>query len=151
MSVYKRLEELGVELGAMTAPAASYAPFVKHGNLLYLSGHLARRAGQIWKGRLGDDISTEVGQQAARAVAVDLVSTMHATIEDLDRVKKIVKLTAMVASAADFESQHIVANGASDFFAAVFQGIGPHARSAFGVARLPLGSCVEIELIVGFE
>lgn len=151
MNVYERLNELGVELGAAAAPAASYAPYVRLGNLLFLSGHLGRRDGRIWTGRLGGDVSIEEGQMAARAVAVDLVSTMHSALEDLNRVKQIVKLTAMVASTATFDSQHLVANGASELLASVFQKAGQHARNAFGVTQLPLRSCVEIELIAEFK
>lgn len=151
MNVYDRLRELGVELGAVSVPAASYAPFTRAGNLLFLSGHLARWNGQIWTGRLGGKMSLDEGREAARSTAIDLLSTMHAAVGDLNKIKAIVKLTAMINSSTTFSSQHLVANGASDFLGEVFPGRGPHSRSAYGVAQLPLRACVEIELIAEVE
>jgi enamine deaminase RidA (YjgF/YER057c/UK114 family) len=147
MSVYDRLKDLSIELGDVAVPAASYLPYIRSGNLLYLSGHLAKRGGLVWAGKLGEKISVEEGTQAARAVAIDLISTLHHASGDLDRIEMIVKLTSMVNSAGDFFNQHLVTNGASDLLAEVFGEKGRHARSAFGVAQLPLGACVEIELI----
>jgi enamine deaminase RidA (YjgF/YER057c/UK114 family) len=145
-SVYGRLKALGITLPKAAVPAASYAPFARAGNLIYLSGHIARADGKVWTGRLGDSMRTEEGIQAARAVAIDLLGTLHAATGDLNSVR-IVKLTSMVVSAPGFTEQHLVTNGASDLLAEVFGPKGLHARSAFGVAQLPLGACVEIELI----
>lgn len=147
MSVYKKLESLGIVLPEPTAPAAVYVPFVRAGDLILLSGHLARRNGKVWVGRLGQDMTTTQGAEAARAIAVDLLSTLHKALGDLNSISQIVKVTSMVNSTADFSEQHLVTNGASEFLADVFEDKGVHARSAFGVAQLPLGACVEIELI----
>jgi enamine deaminase RidA (YjgF/YER057c/UK114 family) len=147
VSVYDKLQSLGIQLPAASVPAASYAPFVRSGNLIFLSGHLARRYGQVWVSRLGAGMSTEQGKEAARAVAIDLMGTLHAATGDLNANVKIVKLMGLINSTADFTEQHLVTNGASDLLAEVFGDRGKHARSAFGVAQLPLGACVEIELI----
>ncbi|MDM9648684.1 RidA family protein [Rhizobium sp. S163] len=147
MSVYDRLRDLNIELGDVAVPAASYLPYIRSGKLLYLSGHLAKRGGLVWAGQLGDRVSIEEGTQAARAVAIDLISTLHHASGDLNKLEMIVKLTSMVNSTGDFDNQHLVTNGASDLLAEVFGDKGRHARSAFGVAQLPLGACVEIELI----
>ncbi|MDM0001003.1 Atu1372/SO_1960 family protein [Variovorax sp. J22P240] len=144
---YQRLEALGIELPTPSAPAAAYLPFVRAGQMLYLSGHLARLNGQVLAGRLGDGLSTAQGIEAARATATELLSTLHAATGDLNKIMRIVKLTSFVASAGDFTEQHLVTNGASQLFAEVFGDKGAHARSAVGVAQLPLGACVEIELI----
>jgi enamine deaminase RidA (YjgF/YER057c/UK114 family) len=122
-----------------------FVPTVQTGNLLFVSGHIAKHPdGKPWIGRLGDTIQLEEGQRAARAVAEDLLKT----IGDPKRVKRIVKLMVLVHSAPDFTEQHLVANGASQFFLDTFGDRGPHARSAFGVAQLPYGVCVEIEMVV---
>jgi len=147
VSVYDKLQSLGIQLPAASVPAASYASFVRSGNLIFLSGHLARQDGQVWVSRLGAGMSTEQGKEAARAVAIDLMGTLHAATGDLNAIVQIVKLMSLVNSTADFTEQHLVTNGASDLFAEVFGDRGKHARSAFGVAQLPLGACVEIELI----
>jgi enamine deaminase RidA (YjgF/YER057c/UK114 family) len=150
MSVYNRLRDLNIDLGELAVPAASYLPYIRSGNQLYLSGHLAKRGGLVWAGQLGGKVSLEEGTQAARAVAIDLISTLHHATGDLDKLERIVKLTSMVNSTGDFFNQHLVTNGASDLLAEVFGEKGRHARSAFGVAQLPLGACVEIELIAQF-
>jgi len=147
VSVYDKLQSLGIQLPAASVPAASYASFVRSGNLIFLSGHLARQDGQVWVSRLGAGMSTEQGKEAARAVAIDLMGTLHAATGDLNAIVQIVKLMSLVNSTADFTEQHLVTNGASDLLAEVFGDRGKHARSAFGVAQLPLGACVEIELI----
>jgi enamine deaminase RidA (YjgF/YER057c/UK114 family) len=147
MSVYDKLKELNITLPPVSVPAAAYVPFVQTGNLVFLSGHLAKKDGKVWVGQLGKDIGTEEGKAAARAVAVDLLGTLHAAVGDLNKVTRIVKLMSLVNSTADFTEQHLVTNGASELLAAVFGAKGAHARSAFGVAQIPLGSCVEIELI----
>jgi enamine deaminase RidA (YjgF/YER057c/UK114 family) len=146
--VYAKLKELGIELPVVGAPAAAYVMSVQSGNTVYLSGHLAKKNGNVWVGKLGDTLSTEEGKSAARAAAVDLFATLHAHIGDLNRVTRIVKVMSLVNSTADFVEQHLVTNGASDLIAQVFGENGKHARSAFGVAQIPLGACVEIEMTV---
>jgi enamine deaminase RidA (YjgF/YER057c/UK114 family) len=98
-------------------------------------------------GQLGKTMATEEGKAAARAIAVDLMGTLHAAVGDLNSVKRIVKVMSLVNSTPDFTEQHLVTNGASELFAQVFGDKGSHARSAFGVAQIPMGACVEIELI----
>jgi len=147
MSVYAKLKQLGITLPPVAAPAAAYVPFVRTGNLVFLSGHIATRDGKPWVGQLGATMGTEEGQAAARAVAVDLLGTLHAAVGDLDKVRRIVKLMSLVNSTAGFTEQHLVTNGASQLLGEVFGDAGAHARSAFGVAQIPLGACVEIELI----
>lgn len=148
MSVYAKLTQLGITLPPVAVPAAAYVPFVQTGNLVFLSGHIAKKDGKVWVGQFGKNIHTEEGQAAARAVAIDLMGTLHAAVGDLNRVKRIVKLMSLVNSTNDFTEQHLVTNGASELIGEVFGGEkGAHARSAFGVAQIPLGACVEIELI----
>jgi enamine deaminase RidA (YjgF/YER057c/UK114 family) len=147
MSVYDRLKELGIELPPLAIPAAAYVPFVRTGHLIFLSGHIAKRDGKAWVGQLGRDIDTATGKQAARAVAIDLLGTLHAAIGDLNKVERIVKVMSLVNSTPDFTEQHLVTNGCSELLGEVFAERGAHARSAFGVAQIPMGSCVEIELI----
>ncbi|PLP97490.1 RidA family protein [Cupriavidus pauculus] len=147
-NIYARLEELGVVLPNAASPAAAYTMCAQCGQLAYLSGHLAKQDGKIWTGRLGESLSTQEGHAAARAVAIDLLATLHTHIKDLNTIKRIVKLTSLVNSASDFTEQHLVTNGASEFFVDVFGTSGKHARSAFGVTQLPLNACLEIELIV---
>ncbi len=147
MNVYDKLRELGITLPPVGTPAAAYLPFVQAGNLVFLSGHIARKEGKPWVGQLGKGTATEEGKAAARAVAVDLMGTLHAAVGDLNKVKRIVKLMGLVNSTGDFTEQHLVINGASELLAEVFGDKGSHARSAFGVAQIPLGACVEIEMI----
>lgn len=148
MSVYDTLAKLGVELPTAGAPAAAYVMAATTGNTVFLSGHIARRDGKPWAGKLGKDIDTTAGQQAARSIAVDLLATLHGHIGDLNRVKRIVKVMSLVNSTPEFTEQHLVTNGCSEFLVEVFGEKGKHARSAFGVAQIPLGACVEIEMIV---
>ncbi len=147
MSIYAKLTELGITLPPVAAPAAAYLPFVQAGNLVFLSGHIAKKDGKVWTGQFGKNMNTEEGKAAARAVAIDLMGTLHAAVGDLNRVKRIVKLMSLVNSTGDFTEQHLVTNGASELIGEVFGAKGAHARSAFGVAQIPLGACVEIELI----
>ena len=148
MSVYEKLKALNIELPAVAAPAASYVMFAQTGNTVFLSGHIAKKDGKPWVGQLGKNMGTEEGKQAARAVAVDLMATLQAAAGgDLNRVKRIVKVMSLVNSTPDYIEQHLVTNGASDLLGEVFGEKGKHARSAFGVAQVPLGACVEIELI----
>ncbi|MFL6663239.1 MAG: RidA family protein [Rhizobacter sp.] len=147
MSVYARLKELGIELPPLAIPAAAYVPFVRTGHLVFVSGHIAKRDGKAWVGQLGRDMDTATGKQAARAIAIDLLGTLHAAVGDLDKVERIVKVMSLVNSTPDFTEQHLVTNGCSELLGQVFADKGAHARSAFGVAQIPMGACVEIELI----
>lgn len=148
MSVYDKLKELDITLPPVAAPAAAYVPYAQTGNLLFLSGHIARKDGKPWVAQFGKNITTEEGQAAARAVAIDLLGTLHAaTGGDLNRIQRIVKVMSLVNSTGDYTEQHLVTNGASELLGQVFGDKGKHARSAFGVAQIPMGACVEIELI----
>jgi len=150
-NVYDKLKELGIELPTAGAPAAAYVMSAQSGNTVYLSGHIAKKDGKVWAGKLGDNLSTEDGKAAARSIAIDLLATLHAHVGDLNRVKRIVKLMSLVNSTLDFTEQHLVTNGASELIADIFGERGKHARSAFGVAQIPLGACVEIEMIAEVE
>jgi len=147
MSVYDALLAMNITLPQPATPAAAYVPFVRAGNLVFVSGHIAKKDGKPWTGQLGAQLTTDQGKEAARAIAVDLLGTLHAAIGDLNKIKRIVKLMVLVNSTPTFTEQHLVANGASELFGKLFGESGTHARSAFGVAQVPLGSCVEIELI----
>ncbi len=147
MSVYEKLKSLGITLPEVTPPAAVFSPFVRTGNLLFISGHIARKDGKPWSGKLGDDLTTAHGREAARGIAIELIATLHAATGDLNKISRIVKLLVLVNGTPQFTEQHLVANGASELLVEVFGDRGKHARSAFGVAQIPLGSCVEIELI----
>lgn len=151
MNIYAKLDELKITLPPLAVPAAAYVPFVQTGKLLFVSGHIAKKDGKPWVGQLGKNLTTQDGQVAARAIAVDLLGTLHAATGDLNRIKRIVKLMSLVNSTADFTEQHLVTNGASELFGEVFGAAGAHARSAFGVAQIPLGACVEIELIAELD
>ena len=148
MSIYDTLSALNISLPPVATPAAAYVPFVQTGNLVFLSGHIAKKDGQVWVGQLGRTMNTSEGQAAARAVAVDLLGTLHAAVGDLNRVTRIVKLMSLVNSTGEFTEQHLVTNGASELIGQVFGSKGAHARSAFGVAQIPFGACVEIEMVV---
>jgi enamine deaminase RidA (YjgF/YER057c/UK114 family) len=145
--VYAKLKSLNITLPAVAAPAAAYLPFVQTGKLVFLSGHLAKRDGQVVVGQLGKNVTTEEGKAAARLIAIDLMGTLHAAVGDLNNIKRIVKVMSLVNSTGDFTEHHLVTNGCSELLGEVFGDAGKHARSAFGVAQIPLGACVEIELI----
>jgi enamine deaminase RidA (YjgF/YER057c/UK114 family) len=147
MSVYDKLQALNITLPPVAVPAAAYVPFVQTGNLVFLSGHIAKQDGKPWVGQLGKTMQTADGAAAARAVAIDLLGTLHAAVGDLNKVKRIVKVMSLVNSSPDYTEHHLVTNGCSELIGKVFGDTGAHARSAFGVAQLPLGACVEIELI----
>jgi len=147
MSVYEKLASLGITLPEVAPAVAAYVPFVCSGRQFFLSGHVAKKDGKPWVGQLGRDLSTEAGANAARSIAIDLMATLHFAVGDLNKIKRIVKLMVLVNSAPTFTEQHLVANGASELLAEVFGSRGKHARSAFGVAQVPFGSCVEIDLI----
>ena len=143
-----QLKALGISLPPVSTPAAAYVPYARTGNLLFLSGHIARQDGKPWVGQLGKTMTTDEGKAAARAIAIDLMGTLHVAVGgDLNRVKRIVKLMSLVNSTGDFTEQHLVTNGASELIGQVFGDSGAHARSAFGVAQIPMGACVEIEMI----
>ena len=148
MSIYNKLSELGIELPPVSVPAAAYVPFVQTGKLVFLSGHIAKKDGKPWVGQLGRNMQTAEGKDAARAVAIDLLGTLHAAVGDLNKIHRIVKVMSLVNSTSDFVEHHLVTNGCSELIAQIFGDKGAHARSAFGVAQLPMGTCVEIELIV---
>jgi enamine deaminase RidA (YjgF/YER057c/UK114 family) len=147
MSIYKKLESLNIELPPLTAPVAAFVSHVGAGNLFFLSGHIAKTDGKPWIGQLGRDLTTGQGKSAARAIAIDLLGTLHAALGNLERIERIVKLTVLVNSQPAFTEQHLVANGASELLVEVFGEKGRHTRAAYGVAQIPFGSCVEIDLI----
>ncbi len=147
-TVAQRLQALGITLPPVAVPAAAYVPYARTGSLVFLSGHIAKRDGKPWVGQLGATIATSEGQDAARAVAIDLLGTLQAAVGDLQRVTRIVKVMSLVNSTGEYTEQHLVTNGCSQLLVEVFgPEVGAHARSAFGVAQLPLGACVEIEMI----
>lgn len=149
MNPYEMLERLEIVLKPPGAPAAAFDLHVRCGNLVFVSGHLARHAdGSAHVGKLGAQTNVQEGVAAARSIAIDLIATLqHACDGDLRRVKRIVKVMSLVNSTADFTDQHVVTNGCSTLLVEVFGAAGIHARSAFGVAQIPLGACVEIEMI----
>ena len=147
MSVYDKLSELHIQLPPVAVPAAAYVPFVQTGKLIFLSGHIAKKDGKPWVGQLGRTMQTTEGKEAARAVAIDLLGTLHAAVGDLNKIQRIVKVMSLVNSTADFVEHHLVTNGCSELIGQIFGEKGAHARSAFGVAQLPMGACVEIELV----
>jgi len=147
MSVYDKLREQGITLTELTPPVAAFVPWVRTGRVIFVSGQIAKRDGKPWSGKLGADLSTDDGKKAARSIAIDLMSMLHAATGDLNKINRIVKLLVLVNSDPAFTEQHLVANGASELLCDIFGDKGPHARSAFGVAQIPLGACVEIELI----
>jgi enamine deaminase RidA (YjgF/YER057c/UK114 family) len=148
MTIAARLQALSIELPPLAIPAAAYLPFVQTGSLVFISGHIAKKDGKPWVGQLGLTMTTEEGKAAARSIAIELMGTLQAAAGgDLGRVKRIVKVMSLVNSTPTFTEQHLVTNGCSELLGEVFGDAGKHARSAFGVAQIPLGACVEIELI----
>ncbi|BEI33496.1 RidA family protein [Polynucleobacter sp. HIN5] len=146
--ISQKLSDLGITLVSPGAPAAAYVMAVTTGHQVFLSGHIAKRDGKPWVGKLGFDMDTATGQMAARSIAIDLLSTLNAHLGSLDRVRRVVKVMGLVNSTPEFTEQHLVMNGCSELIVEVFGELGKHARSAFGVAQIPLGACVEIEMIV---
>lgn len=151
MSIEARLKELGIKLPTPAAPVAAYVPAVEQGGFLYISGQLPFRNGEVMTGRLGADLGTDAGREAARACGVMLLAQMKAALGSLDRVERIVKLGVFVASDPHFTEQPKVADGASTLMADVFGDPGKHARSAVGVPSLPLGAAVEIDAIIAVK
>jgi enamine deaminase RidA (YjgF/YER057c/UK114 family) len=150
-TIAQRLKELQIELPTAGAPAAAYVMSAQTGNTLFLSGHIAKKDGKPLVGKLGLTMNTEEGKLAARSIAIDLMATMQAHLGNLDRVKRIVKVMSLVNSTETYTEHHLVTNGCSELLFEVFGEAGKHARSAFGVAQIPLGACVEIELIAEVE
>lgn len=150
MSINEKLKALDITLKAPATPVGAYVMYVQTGNLVFLSGHIAKNAdGSVNVGQLGKNVSVEQGQQATRNIIIDMMGTLQeACGGDLERVKRIVKLTCLVNSTADFTEHHLVTNGASNLLGEVFGDAGKHARAAFGVSQIPLGACAEIEMIV---
>ena len=142
-----RLKTLGIDLPPPSLPAAAYVMAVTTGNTVFLSGHIAKKEGKPWIGKLGKDMDTDTGKAAARAIAIDLLASLQNHLGSLDKVKRIVKVMGLVNSTDQYTEQHLVVNGCSELLFEVFGEAGKHARSAFGVAQIPLGACVEIELI----
>ena len=148
MSIDEKLKSLNITLPKLDPPAGAFAHFVRSGNLVFLSGHIAKKDGKPWTGKLGADLTTAQGRQAAQSIAIDLLATLQAAAGDLNKIRRIVKLLVLVNSTPTFTEQHLVANGASEFLVDIFgPERGSHARSAFGIAQIPLSACVEIELI----
>lgn len=148
-TIEARLAAAGVTLPDAAAPAANYVPFVVYGNLLQTSGQLPLDAGALAvSGKLGDGVSLDEGQRAARFCAINILAQAKAALGgDLTRIARLLKLTVFVASTPAFTEQHKVANGASDFLVEVLGDAGRHARSAVGVPALPLDAAVEIEAL----
>jgi len=146
-NIYDQLHALGIELPVAAAPAAAYVMSAQSGRTVYLSGHIAKKEGKVWVGKLGATMTTSEGKAAARAIAIDLLATLHTHTGDLNRIARIVKVMSLVNSTPEYTEQHLVTNGASEFLVEIFGERGKHARSAFGVAQIPFGACVEIELI----
>jgi len=152
MGAEARLKELGITLPQPSQPIANYIPSVRVGNLLFLAGHGPLRDGKVTaRGKLGKDLSVEEGYKVAREVGLNLLASARAALGSLDRVKRVVKVLGMVASAEGFTDQPKVINGFSDLMVEVFGENGRHARSAVGMAELPLGIPVEVEMILEVE
>jgi enamine deaminase RidA (YjgF/YER057c/UK114 family) len=148
-TIEKRLADLGVTLPAAAAPAANYVPFAPTGKLLFTAGQLPLKDGKLQAaGLLGRDIDTAAGREGAKLCAINILAQVKAAIGDLENIVRVVKITVFVASTPDFTEQHLVANGASDFLVAVLGERGKHARSAVGMASLPLNAAVEVEAIL---
>lgn len=143
-----RLNELGFPLPQLAAPAGSYLPVVKSGDLVFTSGQLPFRDGELANpGRLGDNVTVEQAQESARYSVLNALAAAKSVIGDLDKIERVVKVNGFVTSTDDFKQQPEVINGASDFLADIFGEAGQHARSALGTNALPKGTCVEIEFI----
>lgn len=147
-TIAKKLKSMGITLPSVATPSAAYVPFVRTGNLIFISGHLAKKDGKVIVGQLGKNVTTEEGKAAARLIAIDLMGTLQAAVGDLGKIRRIVKVMSLVNSTPDFTEPHLVTNGCSELLGEVFGEAGKHARSAFGVAQIPMGACVEIEMVV---
>ena len=150
MSVSDRLKAAGVILPDARPPVANYVPFVMTGNLLFISGQVSVTPDGLIKGRLGEDMTVEQGQQAARACAINLIAQIKSALGDLDRVTRIVKLGGFVNAAGDFTDLPKVENGCSDLMVEIFGDTGRHARAAVACPVLPMGAAVEVDAVVEF-
>jgi enamine deaminase RidA (YjgF/YER057c/UK114 family) len=145
----QRLSELGLKLPEAPQPVANYVPYLISGDQLFISGQIAKdTAGRVLTGHLGDGVSVEGGELAARQAALSLLAQAKAALGGLDRIAQVLRLTGFVASAAGFTDQPKVINGASDLLVAILGEAGRHTRSAVGVASLPMGTCVEVDAIL---
>ena len=150
MSVSDRLKAAGVTLPDARPPVANYVPFVITGNLLFISGQVSITPEGLIKGRLGEDMTLEQGQQAARACAINLITQMKSALGDLERVTRIVKLGGFVNAAGDVTDIPKVVNGCSDLMVEIFGDKGRHARAAVACPVLPMGAAVEVDAVVEF-
>lgn len=152
MSANQRISELGITLPQVATPAGAYVPAVVSGNLVFTAGQIPLVDGKlVATGKVGKDLSAEQAKEIARICALNAVAAVKSVIGDLDRVKKIVKVVGFVSSTPDFTAQPSVVNGASELLEQIFGDKGIHARSAVGVAVLPLDAPVEVELVVEFD
>jgi enamine deaminase RidA (YjgF/YER057c/UK114 family) len=142
------LKAMGIELPPMAAPAANYVPSVRTGNLLFVSGQVSISPAGRFVGKVGQTLTIEEGQQAARICAINILANLKASLGSLEKVARIVKLVGFVNCPPEFEDPHKVVNGCSDLLTEVLGARGKHARSAVGMATLPLGAAVEVEVIV---
>ncbi|MEO1331396.1 MAG: RidA family protein [Pseudomonadota bacterium] len=144
--VEQRLSALGITLPDPGAPAGNYVPFVRTGNLVFISGQVSRSSEELLTGKLGSEVSLEEGQAAAKVCGINLIAQLKAACEgDLDRVRRVVKLTGFVNAASDFAQHPSVVNGCSDLMVAAFGDLGRHARAAVGSSSLPMNVSVEVE------
>lgn len=152
MSANQRISDLGITLPQVATPAGAYVPAVVSGNLVFTAGQIPLVDGKlVATGKVGKDLSAEQAKEIARICALNAVAAVKSVIGDLDRVKKIVKVVGFVSSTPDFTAQPSVVNGASELLEQIFGDKGIHARSAVGVAVLPLDAPVEVELVVEFN
>lgn len=152
MKVEEKLKSLGITLPQTPKPVAAYIPAIQVNDLVYTSGQLPIVNGQLkYKGKLGKEITTEQGYDAAKICVLNALSAIKSIVGDLDRIEQVVKVVGFVASAEGFTEQPAVVNGASEFLKELLDEKGAHARSAVGMAELPLGAAVELEMIVKIE
>lgn len=148
MDVEKKLKAMGLELPVASPPPAGRAGAVRIGNILFVGGHTP---GQLHQGKLGAEVTVEQGYEAARQACLNCLADVKVALGDLDKVKRVAKLLCMVNSAPDFGQQPQVANGATDLLSQLYGESGAHARSAVGMAALPNGACIEIEMVLEIE
>lgn len=146
--IEEKLKEMGIVIPEAAKPVAAYVPGVLENGYVYTSGQLPSVSGVVRKGRLGDNLTVEEGYEAAKLCAINCLAVVKSLVGDLDKVERIVKVVGFVNSTPDCESQPKVINGASELLGKIFDEAGAHARSAVGVASLPLGACCEVEMIV---
>jgi enamine deaminase RidA (YjgF/YER057c/UK114 family) len=150
MRIEQKIADMGLELAAPTAPIANFVPTVRTGNLLFVSGHIARMPDGtvLHSGKVGRELSVAQGYEAAKLAMINCLASIKAALGDLDKVRQVVKLLVMVNASSEFDRQFLVGNGASDLLVELYGEQGRHARSAVGMGSLPRGACVEIEMIV---